>query len=439
MSKKKKKKRQDKVGTPAAFAPGSQVRVRYGVKDPDNPDMPIGGWCGTVVEVDADGPASGYLVEWDRRTLDAMHPIFVKRCHRDDLELESMWLDEADLEPDGGEGLAIEQPTALVTRPLNPENQDDRLRALFSLTSDDPLPAVSEETLAGYHAYLAARLRFPFNARGIEETGPLELRQRKIKALRLIPPDECDEEDGLLCAGLLEDAESDWPLWELEADGDGEQRRLVRDYSYWFSNFHDEADVIPFPAGLVPEQALENVPPLALGRIVNAAGMLGIAYGGTVGPIAAVFERARLGMAIGAGVMGVLVGVMGRRYGVLLGAVNRSRHGPLLGIFLGLLAGALLGALGGALAVAWMGTVAGSIVGVVLGGMLAPQGRKAAAKSRGGFTGAAVGAIALAVYTDYQAGLIGLAAGALIGGVAAVLLVMVAIVLFAVALGPPTR
>src|SRR5947209_8789053 len=125
------------------------------------------------------------------------------------------------------------------------------------------------------------------DARGVEETGPLESRYRKIKLQRLLPLDETDEEDGLLCAGLLDDEEVDWPLWELECEGDGEQRRLVRDYSYWFANYHDEADVLPFPGGAAgPEEVLANAPPLSLGKLFNSAGLTGIAYGATVGSVA---------------------------------------------------------------------------------------------------------------------------------------------------------
>src|SRR5947209_9880865 len=65
-----------------AFAVEAKVRVKAGVKDPDNPDMPIGGWCGTVVEVETSSQPCGYLIRWDQRTLGQMHPIFVKRCQR---------------------------------------------------------------------------------------------------------------------------------------------------------------------------------------------------------------------------------------------------------------------------------------------------------------------------------------------------------------------
>ena len=71
-----------------------------------------------------------------------MHPVYRKRCERDGLELESMWLGEGDLEPDSGGPAAIEQPTSIVTRPLNEKDQDDRVRIALGLTGDDPLPEV---------------------------------------------------------------------------------------------------------------------------------------------------------------------------------------------------------------------------------------------------------------------------------------------------------
>lgn len=85
-----------------------------------------------------------------------MHPLYHKRCEWDGLELESMGLGENDMEPDSGGPVVIEQPTSIVTRPLNEKDQDDRVRIALELTSDDPLPAVDECTLLSYHRYLAA-------------------------------------------------------------------------------------------------------------------------------------------------------------------------------------------------------------------------------------------------------------------------------------------
>ena len=74
-----------------------------------------------------------YLIEWDQHTLDHMHRSTANGCERDDLELDSMWLGEADLEPDSGGLAIIEQATSIVTRPLSKDDQDDRIRAIFGL------------------------------------------------------------------------------------------------------------------------------------------------------------------------------------------------------------------------------------------------------------------------------------------------------------------
>jgi hypothetical protein len=172
MSRKNEKGRAPR--TPARFAPGAQVRVKPGITVPSFEDIPLGGWAGTVREVDQRSAPPTYLIAWDRHTLDHMHPVYRKRCERDGLELESMWLGEDDIEPATGGPAAIEQPTNVVTRPLNEKDQDDRVRTALGLTGDDPLPEVDDDTLRAYHRYLAARLVFPFEARWEPEHGPAQ-------------------------------------------------------------------------------------------------------------------------------------------------------------------------------------------------------------------------------------------------------------------------
>lgn len=436
VSKKKKWRRQAEPPRQPAFTVGSRVRVRRGVKDPDAPDMPIGGWCGTVAEVDPSSQPFGYLVEWDRRTLENMHPVFVKRCRRDDLEIESMWLDQDDLEADAGDLLPIEQPTALVTRPLRPEDQDDRVRAVFGLTSDDPLPEVDDDSLARYHAYLAAHLRLPLEARIVEETGPRELRERRLRVERLLPPEDSDTEEGLLIAGDFGDEEEELPLWLLAtaeaAPGfnPGEQQRLIRDYAHWFSEGQGVDPLLPFPGVERPPAGLPTTPP-SLGRILNLSGMVGAVGGAAVGSITATLDGARTAALVGAGVLGGLLGLAGRRYGMIFGAVNRWRYGSLAGFLAGAVVGGALGALGGVLAIAYVGSVSGSVAGVVLGGLLAPQGRKTSSKFRGGLAGAILGGIVLALVQDHREALLGLAAGAVVGALGTALLVIVALTFLA--------
>lgn len=211
------------------FKTGDKVRAKLGVRDPDFPDIPLGGWAGTVKEVQRAKGETTYLVTWGQATLKGMHPIYKKRCERDGLEVESMWLGEGDLEPDDGTMVPIVLPTAIVTKPLSEKDQDDRVRMALGLTHDDPLPDVSPKALRAYHRYLAANLKFPFRARFEGDGMPLIIQ-------RLLNPKECDlDEEGLLCEARSREGPLDVPLSELD-DAVG-NRRLVRDYAYWFHNW----------------------------------------------------------------------------------------------------------------------------------------------------------------------------------------------------------
>jgi hypothetical protein len=153
------RKRKRKPPVEAKFQVGDRVRVKHGVSDVDYPDMPLGGWVGEISEADEGGM---YIVGWSQETLGAIHPVFKKRCEKDGLELEEYRLGEDDLEPDPGGPLDIEQPKEIKTKPLNPKDQDDRIRMVFGLTSNDPLPDVDDETLLTCYHYLAKNMRFPF-------------------------------------------------------------------------------------------------------------------------------------------------------------------------------------------------------------------------------------------------------------------------------------
>src|SRR5580704_8020701 len=91
----------NKSGSPR-FKVRDKVRVKYGVLDPDFPDIPLGGWSGSVTEVERKNTKISYEIKWNERTLDGMHPVYHKRSERDGLELETMWLGEEDIEPDDG-------------------------------------------------------------------------------------------------------------------------------------------------------------------------------------------------------------------------------------------------------------------------------------------------------------------------------------------------
>ena len=161
-----KKKR---VPSPVAkFKVGDNVRVKHGIRDKDYPDIPLGGWAGTITEVHKDGMST---IRWSRETLAAIHPVVRQRSEKDGTVLEEYWLGDDDMEPDNGGPLDIDQPSQIAVKPLSPKDQDDRIRMVFGLASNAPLPEVNDETLAVYRKYLAANLTFPIEAEAGAEFG----------------------------------------------------------------------------------------------------------------------------------------------------------------------------------------------------------------------------------------------------------------------------
>lgn len=121
--------------------------------------MPLGGWKGDVAEVHDDGI---YTICWSKETMESIHPVFKQRCEIDGLEEDNYVLNGDDLELDTGSPLDIEHPKKITTKPLSPRVQDDRIRMVFGLTSNDLLPDVDDESLEAYHDYLSSNLVFSF-------------------------------------------------------------------------------------------------------------------------------------------------------------------------------------------------------------------------------------------------------------------------------------
>jgi hypothetical protein len=177
-----------------------------------------------------------YSVRWSKETLASIHPVFNKRCEKDGLVFEQYWLGADDLEHDAGGPLDIVQPTAITTKPLSPKDQDDRIRMVFGLTSNDPLPAVDDETLKTYLQHLAKNLAFPFSAKhAIKFRAPAH-----VKVIGLGDPEDglmLDETYGLLCEARRDGQLVMIPLGFLESVKDKAIRKLIDDHSYWFNNW----------------------------------------------------------------------------------------------------------------------------------------------------------------------------------------------------------
>jgi hypothetical protein len=229
-----------KEGSPVPrFKIGDKIRVKSGVSDPDFPDMPLGGWTGTVVEITEHKRRIDCVFRLDDRNLPSLHPIYRSRCERDGLDCETMSLSEDDLEADDGREVAIEQPTEIRTPPLSMDDQDDRIRAVFGLTHDDPLPQVSPETLMTYCEYLTANLKFPILTSYWAKTGAFTSKKvlAPINTLEAPVEEEFDEECGLFGIGSGQEEEIEIPLESIELKKKDPNYRLISDYTYWSHNW----------------------------------------------------------------------------------------------------------------------------------------------------------------------------------------------------------
>ena len=219
--------------TPPRFAVGDHVRVKPGVADPDWPDLPLGGWAGEITEIDKRRSPT-YLILWNKHTLDSMHTVYRQRAEKDGVGFQELWLGGKDLLPDMGEPVPIEQPKP---RPLSPDNHDDRIRAAIGITSDQPLPNVTEDALIIYYEYLAVRLTVPFDAKYSADTWT-ESRSHSITVLGLLDPQEYGHSDrGLFCRARQGKRLIQVSLWEVEVPKRNPNHQLVADYLYWFGNF----------------------------------------------------------------------------------------------------------------------------------------------------------------------------------------------------------
>ncbi len=97
------------------FSANDHVRVKQGVTDFDYPDMPLGGWVGTVMDVE-EGGGTTCLVRWSQETLQAMSPRYRDRCEQDGIDCEEKWLDQDDLETAPRTRPTVEQQTGAISR-----------------------------------------------------------------------------------------------------------------------------------------------------------------------------------------------------------------------------------------------------------------------------------------------------------------------------------
>jgi hypothetical protein len=348
--------------------------VKPGTKDEDHPDLPLGGWAGTISKVHKRGLCS---VRWSRETLASVHPIYRKRCAIDGLVLEEYTLREDDLELDPGGPLAIEQPTRITPRPLSQNEPGDRVRMIFGLTSDDFLPAVNEDSLETYYDHLVDRMSLPVEARYL---APAVLfmspRPRCVRVLALDHQIAWEVDSGILCRIRTAEGEEVVPLTDIEFRRSDPNHQLLSDFASWFFGElgndedeewdDDEDEEWDDDEDEDDSDVVEEATGRPLGRSFLELFAFATSYGAVVGAAVAAIPWANWAACIGAGVWGLIVTIttMPSAQRDMTYIMPKFRKG--LGGYVALTSGALHGAFFGIMAVAFIGTLVGGVAGLLL-------------------------------------------------------------------------
>ena len=117
-------------------------------------------------------------------------------------------------------------------------NQDDRVRKVFGLPDDAPLPLVREETLAIYYDYLLANLTLPFDALYCQNGGKMRHLVHYVQVTELISPRHSREPRSSRSGRQAQHHREvlELPLAEFGVMEDNPNCELIDDYAYWFVN-----------------------------------------------------------------------------------------------------------------------------------------------------------------------------------------------------------
>ncbi len=214
------------------FPVGCIVRVKWGMTDVGHPDKPFGGWVGRVIEVQED-ICTSCLVRWNQQTLDVISPLFEHSRAAGGMDFRETWLDEDDMEHDDGKPMPVEQP---VSTPQSGDDREARLRSVFGLFSDDPLPRARRDALLAYFERLAARLLFPFDGDLQQGAEPLS-GLRCVTVVRLLQKAGVNALDGILCRAVDGKDARGVPLADVRVAPNSANSQLIADYCYWLRNY----------------------------------------------------------------------------------------------------------------------------------------------------------------------------------------------------------
>jgi hypothetical protein len=116
------------------------------------------------------------------------------------------------------------------------DDDESRIRAVFGISDNTPIPQVSQESLLVYRKHLLDSLRFPFEALHAETAPPV---RRLFRCVAVLGFSETFSHrlQTLLCRVCNDGKEIELPLAELGVREDNPNYQLVEDFTRWYWNW----------------------------------------------------------------------------------------------------------------------------------------------------------------------------------------------------------
>lgn len=215
---------------------GQSVKVKQGVKCPDNLDFDLSGWQGRIIDFDKEGYKPTIGIEFDSITLKEMPKAYIENCEKEGLSWSEIYLYEREVEPthsrDSEEDVAHitdELETRFGWIGIGPEGE--LIQSVVNLAA-----SFNEwDVMNAWGEYLEKKLQFPFETviSEYQERGPLS----QGDTLIVLSISLLDELDGIIVTCKKGRKQHGFPLADLKViEKNSINAELVQAYCTWFAN-----------------------------------------------------------------------------------------------------------------------------------------------------------------------------------------------------------
>ena len=218
---------------------GNNVKVKDGIKDPDDEDYSIAGWQGWVVEVYDENLAAEtaenlqFMVSWDSVTLKNIPRTRLIELEREGYDWTMMCLDinDVDIATPRDKMEDAEAVSDVLSDDIYWEGMGEEGEQIAQILGNSQN---INEAYKAWEIYLKKELIFPFNAECYSEESSVVANDSDIKAIKL---GDIDEDYGILVVVPFENTIREMALIDLDIKDETSPNFKVLDlYSTWFTN-----------------------------------------------------------------------------------------------------------------------------------------------------------------------------------------------------------